>query len=261
MSEIRFPKPFAHRFRLSTGVPLDSGHLGLWLVCYYEPGFQMRFGNNGYNREFCDTVDTMYRAPPFLSLASVLAVVAALTILIYFPFAIMKQKQKNSPYGSSSSMARYSGAFKLAIATIAAILTVLVMIFISLREQELGTRNFVPIFDFRGFYITKGWAFYVEAIVALILLVLSMLSLVENNRTGEPGTEIIKAQPYPAPYNLQQAERQQSAAPQLATLPRRHTRNEYVDSPSNHNLRPPHSSQNSISGQADGFAQSAYSGV
>ena len=202
----------------------------------------------------------MYRTPPFLSLASVLAVVAALTILLYFPFAIMKQNQKNSAYGSSSSMARYSGAFKLAIATIATILTVLVLIFMSVREQELGTRDFVPIFNFRGFWVTKGWAFYVEAIVALILLMLAMLSLVENNRSADPDVEIIK-QPtvFPAPYNLQQAERQQAA--QAATLPRRHTRNEYVDSPSNHNLRPPHSSQNSISGQADGFAQSAYSGV
>lgn len=222
----------------------------------------LRF-NGGYGREFCDMVDTMFRTPPFLSLASVLAVVAALTILIYFPFAIMKQKQKNSPYSSSSSVTRYAGAFKLAIATVSAILTVLVMIFISVREQELGTRDLIPIYNFRGFWVTKGWAFYLEAIVALLLLLLAMLSLMENNRSGEldQPVDVIKQQAYPAPYNLQQAERQHPGGAQATTLPRRHTRNEYVDSPSNHNLRPPHSSQNSISGQADGFAQSAYSGV
>ena len=201
----------------------------------------------------------MFRTPPFLSLASVLAVIAALTILIYFPFAIMKQKYLNSPYSSKSSVARYAGAFKLAIATIAAILTVLVMIFISIREYELGTREFVPIINFRGYWVTKGWSFYLEAIVALILLVLAMLSLMENNRTPELDSTVVKNQAYPSPYNIQVEGQQQKGAPQsTTTLPRR-TRNEYVDSPNN--LRLPHSSQNSISGQADGFAQSAYSGV
>lgn len=202
----------------------------------------------------------MFRTPPFLSLASVLAVVATLAILLYFPFAIMKQKYINSPYASKSSVARYSGAFKLAIATIAAILTVLVMIFVSVREQELGTRDFVPIINFRGYWVTKSWSFYLEAIVALILLVLAMLSLMENNRTNED-SNVINNQTYPTPYNIQQAEIQKTGPQTTNTLPRgTRTRNEYVDSVNspNHNLRLPHASQNSISGQADGLA---YSGV
>ena len=192
----------------------------------------------------------MFRTPPFLSFASVLAVIAALTILLYFPFAIMRQKYIKSPYASKSSMARYSGAFKLAIATIAAVLTVLVMIFVSIREQELGAREFVPIINFRGYWVTKGWAFYVEAIVALILLVLALLSLMDNNRSIDVDT-LNSTNRFQSPYNITQAEQiGQQTKVQSTTLPRR-TRNEYVESPTN-NLRQPHSSHNSISGQADG---------
>lgn len=200
---------------------------------------------SSYGREICDVVDTMFRPPPFLTFASVLAVIAALTILLYFPFAIMRQKYINSPYASKNSMARYSGAFKLAIATIAAVLVVLVMIFVSVREQEMGIREFVQIINFRGYWLTKAWAFYVEAIVALILLVLALLSLMDNNRSNDMDT--LNPNRFPAPYNIQQAEQiGQTKAQTTATLPR-HTRNEYVVPHSSQNL-----SQNSISGPADG---------
>lgn len=86
-----------------------------------------------------------------------------------------------------------------------------------------------------------------------------MLSLTENNNRSPDLDGTVNQSRYPSPYNIQTEHLGQQGAPQSTTLPRR-TRNEYVDSPSNNNLRLPHSSQNSISGQADGHAQSAYSG-
>ena len=75
-------------------------------------------------------------------------------------------------------------SLKLALAIIAAVLAALVLVFVSIRENEIGTREWIPVPNFRGFWVTKNWAFYVEGIVCLISILLVILCLMENSQAS-----------------------------------------------------------------------------
>lgn len=78
----------------------------------------------------------------------------------------------------------FLGTLKISLAISALLLTSLVLIFVSVRENEMATRELMPTRDFRGFWLIKNWAFYLEVVVALITVLLIMLCVMENGRVA-----------------------------------------------------------------------------
>lgn len=124
----------------------------------------------------------MFRPPPLMSTAGVLAIIHIVLIVLFFPFCILRLLQvlrdRNDLLMSPSTI----GIIKVSLAILSAIFAALVLVLTTVREEAAEQTVIYRMTAYKHYTISKSWAFWIEVAVISIEVPLVIFCAIENTQ-------------------------------------------------------------------------------
>lgn len=159
-----------------TAIPEERGSYGFWTICSNVHSINLGISWN------CDPINTMFRSPPLMSTAGVLAIIHIVLIVLFFPFCILRLLQVLRDRNDLLMSPATIGIIKVSLAILSAIFAALVLVLTTVREEAAEQTVIYRMTAYKHYTISKSWAFWLEVAVISIEVPLVIFCAIENTQ-------------------------------------------------------------------------------
>lgn len=160
----------------SSAIPEERGSYGFWTVCSNVHSINLGISWN------CDPISTLFRPPPLMSTAGILAIIHIVLIALFFPISILRLLQVLKDRSNLLLSPQTIGIIKLSLAILSAIFAALVLVLTSVREEAAEQTIIYRMATYKHYTISKSWAFWIEVTVLSIEVPLVIFCAIENTQ-------------------------------------------------------------------------------
>lgn len=239
----------------SSAIPEERGSYGFWTVCSNVHSINLGISWN------CDPISSLFRPPPLMSTAGILAIIHIVLIALFFPISILRVLQVLKDHSSLLLSPQTIGIIKVSLAILSAIFAALVLVLTSVREEAAEQTIIYQMAAYKHYTISKSWAFWIEVTVLSIEIPLVIFCAIENTQLMKVDaliklSDIASMQaslPRTSPY--QRTSAYQKTSPYQRTSPYFQTPSLLGQQSDIHSARPAHVIQHARTGMPRSSAQ------